>query len=822
MKRSTLLISLLAYIFIFSSCDKSDTKKISGNIIDRDTLGFKYIDLVHCTHTDYGYTDHVEIALDLHKRYLDIALDLALSTQNNPEHERFKWTAEALDPFWKWWNDADDNRKKLMKKMIDNGQIAVNAMPFHIHPFIDGNQWEKMLDWIPETEREAFDIKIGMQHDVNVFPRSAAMNLSKKGINHIWTGINSHWGGSPFKLPTAFWWNMPDNSKLLVWAGFPYWEGYAFFAEREWRAGQRDASNTQFSWPRKGDILNTDSMSILAAHKVCINRLSVLRESGYNYPILPLSFTNQWRMDNDGPIAELPEFVKKWNEMGLKPELRISTVNQAMKNVENEIGQSIESYSGEWQDWWSFGLAATPRELQASRRATAYIRAVSSPLFGKLSSDMKININNTERDLCRYYEHTFASNETSNTPYSLFNLGQLYDKYTYAYRPLEQSKWMFAQQLRSLLYDEKDGVYIVNTGNSNFSGWVNIDNAAFRGVDYKSIYLDNQVLPLEEGNRFWVDNIEPQSLRRYKLSTDDVIEKKITNENQLKLSFDKNGWVESVRWNSMSEPMLISGIADLMVLNVNENNRWSLGDWYCHLDTDLRTQKINEITEQTWAQPNTVSNIKDGEHSIEISQELKHHRFNNINRKIEIYKNEPRVKIKLSYDRISSTTPEVIYLKFPFPDSAKNIETTNGGIPYKPYSEHIPNSCKDFFVVDNWVKFSSDNKTNWVWSSPDVPIVNFGGHNFCTRINDAPINSNELYAMVYNNIWVVNFLVDCPGVINYEFDIYQNNEEHNINDINNIVETYINPLGVVINPVSEENSIINRYMNNPRCVNPIK
>lgn len=117
------------------------------NFADRDTLGFHYIDLVHVTHTDYGFTDHPVIAIDLHKRYIDIALDPALHTRREAPENRCVWTVEALDPFYLWWQEASDVRSQL-------------------------------------------DIEAGMQHDVNGFPRAAATNLLDKGVKYLCTGIN--------------------------------------------------------------------------------------------------------------------------------------------------------------------------------------------------------------------------------------------------------------------------------------------------------------------------------------------------------------------------------------------------------------------------------------------------------------------------------------------------------------------------------------------------------------------------------------------------------------------------------------------------------
>lgn len=488
------------------SCQNTTENTVESSVEGKDTLGFKYIDIVHITHTDYGYTDHALIAVDLHKRFIDVALDLALKTKDEIPENRFAWTVEALDPFYSWWNSASEDRRESMLDMIENKQIGINAMPFHIHPYANKEQWDEMFDWIPKDMWSQLDIEVGMQHDVNGFPRAAATRLLDRDIHYIWTGINPHWGGSPVEQPGAFWWKMPDDRKLLVWSGYPYWQGYLFFAEKEWRLQQREYANTQTSWPRNGNILQTDDVSMHGAYDVCVKRLKDLREKGYDYPFLTLTFTNEWRCDNDGPMPQLLAFIKKWNEMGFKPMLRMKTAGEAMRNIEKEIGNQLRTFEGEWQDWWAFGGAAMPREMEVARRAVYHTKAISSPVWGELNSGAKDELKEINRLLCRYFEHTYGSNETSEAPYSLYTQGQLNEKNGFAYRPWERGKYLLAQLARNKFAQADAGLYVVNAANASYTGWVKLDVTGFREVDYKSVRnLENgKSYPLfKEGDYVW-------------------------------------------------------------------------------------------------------------------------------------------------------------------------------------------------------------------------------------------------------------------------------------------------------------------------------
>jgi hypothetical protein len=64
--------------------------------------------------------------------------------------------------------------------------------------------------------------------------------------------------------------------------------------------------------PRTGELFAGDETSVRKAHQLLIQRVHSLEVGGYPYPVLLLSTTNQWRMDNDPPFPALADFVATW------------------------------------------------------------------------------------------------------------------------------------------------------------------------------------------------------------------------------------------------------------------------------------------------------------------------------------------------------------------------------------------------------------------------------------------------------------------------------------------------------------------------------
>ena len=330
----------------------------------------KHVDLVHFSHTDYGFTDHPAVCRELQKRFLDVAIDGVLATRDRPPSGRFSWTAETTVAVLDWWQSASIERRSDLLTAVATGQLEVSALPLNNTPFLDRDQWRTMLHWLPEDLWAKLQPKVAIQNDVNGFPRAGAIGLLDRGVRYLFSGINEDSGGAPMRRPAAFWWKMPDGRRLLVYLNYSYPEGYWWFEPVEWRHGPVPrAGDTRYRPPRPGDFLATDEPSLRKAHGHLLGRLRRLEAEGFSYPTLTLSITNQWRIDNDPPVLFLADFVAAWNRLKLEPTLRLTTASVAMKRIEDEVGPRLPVYEGEWTDWWANGTASAPREVAASRWA---------------------------------------------------------------------------------------------------------------------------------------------------------------------------------------------------------------------------------------------------------------------------------------------------------------------------------------------------------------------------------------------------------------------------------------------------------------------
>ena len=108
------------------------------------------------------------------------------------------------------------------------------------------------------------------------------------------------------------------------------------------------------------------------------------------------------------------------------------------------------------------------------------------------------------------------------------------------------------------------------------------------------------------------------------------------------------------------------------------------------------------------------------------TQVLRHPRLQWATRQLELWNHEPRARLTLRFDRISSEAPELFFVAFSLPCEGILPRTSNGGMPFVPYEDQIPGSCRDYFSIDGWVHYETP-QGNWLWVSRDAPLVTFGG-----------------------------------------------------------------------------------------------
>ncbi len=756
------------------------------------------IDLVHMTHTDIGFTDHPAVTRQLQKRYLDVAIDAVLADDHEQQGSQFCWTAEAGLTVDDWWRAAGPDRREALLKAVGTGRLEISALAMNQTPLLNAAQWEVMLHWLPPTIWDQARPQVGIQNDVNGFPRAGAVALLDRKVPFLWMGINATNGEPPFRQPTAFWWKMPDGRRLFVWLGEHYARGYYYFHPASWRRGPvPEATDTRYRPPRPGDFFRADEESVRAAHAHLLGQLTALEAGGYDYPTLILSLTNEWRIDNDPPFPAVADFVATWNRLQLVPGLRLTTASGALKDLQAEVGDRIPEYEGEWTDWWANGSASGPREVAASRKAKRLTAAALSPVWGPVDGPTRNDADKIYRSLCLFDEHTWGSADSIGLPHSIETWAQYNEKARCAYHALGMSKLLLADRARSAVYPGPPGLYVVNTAPAPWCGWVTLPSTCLRESSQSLVDTATDAAePLEVRNgyaqfrrpsgpeqvtdqntaetvadnvpgsevRFWVSSLEAHAMRRYTMSAEEAAKTPPATETPT-IATDESGWPVRVTWAGMERPLFDGQVGEFLHASLEGfAARWDASA--ARRDPERR-EKAMKVSA---AEPAGETVVEHNGHTTVFTQPLKHSRLRWGSRRLELFHDIPRARITVRFDRIASERPEWIFLGFALPQGSGAPVTTCGGMPFEPLVDQIPNTCGDYFGIDGWIAYPKPKGTR-LWTSRDAPLVRFGQPQLEWTVAGATEATDRIYAMVFDNTWFTNFVADSHGAFEFQFDL---------------------------------------------------
>jgi hypothetical protein len=791
----------------------------------------KRIDIVHMTHTDIGFTDHPLVCRRQQMRYLDIAIDAVLATCAAPPDARFFWTAETTLAVDDWWKAADANRRQDFLNAVDTGRLEVGALAMNQTPALNAQEWHRLIHWLPDKVWRRVTPRVAIQNDVNGFPRAGAIKLLDRDVAYLFMGINGHNGGPPMRTPSAFWWKMPDGRRMFVWLGDHYAQGFYYFHKQSWRRGPvPESTDTRYRPARPGDFFRDDETSVRASHEHLLGRLRTLQAEGYTYPSLVISVTNEWRMDNDPPFPALARFVAAWNRLGLKPEIHLSTAADALDRLKHRIGDEIPEYQGEWTDWWSNGTASGPREVSASRKAKRLTDAALSPVWGQPDKRTLAAADEIYRDLCLFDEHTWGSVDSVGHPHTLETWGQYNEKSRSAYRPMALAKLILAQRARSVLYPSEGGLYVANTAKLPWNGWVTMPASALRreahsledpangtripltfehgfssfgrptGPEELTFENTAQTFPDHAPNqavRFWIEDLQGETVRRYRLSEDSLPIP--TTDRGPTVTVNDHNWPTSARWPGMEESLFQAGTGDLLSVGIDAfSGRWTYSDVFGMADSQ-RHDRRRDVLKEVVATAKEAAHTERNAHTTVYTQRLLHPRFKWAVRRLELWNRAPRARLTVRFHRTEFELPEILFVVCDVPSGTTLPETSNGGLSFVPYEDQLPGSCRDYYTIDDWVHYHTP-QGHWLWVSRDAPLVSFGDHQVLARRSSPPERPGRILAMVFNNIWITNFVADSHGVLEFQFDITWQPPSHAKADPAELARTLLSEPQVVINP----------------------
>jgi Glycosyl hydrolases family 38 N-terminal domain./Glycosyl hydrolases family 38 C-terminal domain. len=768
------------FLLNISAVTKPALKTIAARIDDNPTEKFKIsvlppkkwqIYFVQHSHTDIGYTRPQSEILAEHLRYIDYALDYCDQTDNLPDDSKFRWTCESAWVTREYLRTRPSSQIERLKKRIAEGRIEVTGMYANMAEIADENIMCDFLQPLKEFKKINIPIKAAMQNDVNGIAWCIPDYFKNTGIKYLIMGINETRSILPFDKPTCFWWESPAGSRVLAFRADHYMTGNFYGLE--------------------GKAIKPEQM---------LWHLADMDKKGYPFDRIGIQFSGYYT-DNAPPSTAACQLVKEWNAKYEFPKLRLATGSEFLEYVEKNYADNLPIFRNAWPDWWTDGYGSTSRET-AEVRKTQNMKQVDEGMFamvsmlgGELSPSLEEKLNHISENAIFFDEHTCGADESIDKPFSENSTKQWLMKGAYSWEALKKVTLLNEEALARLQGFMKKAeyplIYVVNTLGWERSGSVElfIDyevlpvNKSFKITDISTgKEITAQLLRKRSEGAYWVlevPNVPALSYKAFKIELNGNAQATVADakpsveilENDFyKISIDKiSGAI-----NSLVDKELNQQLVDIQ-------NPWKLGQLVRETLPDRNTMKPSH---------SSVSNIKveagaDGPvwKSVKITADMEGYEKGKENSpkglefEIRLFKNVKKIDFQFKAAKEIVTTPEALYVAFPFslPQSKIVFETIGGSLTQ---GQQLPGSSSDWNTVQNFV--SVRGKTGQiVVVSNEIPLWQFSDFNIGKFERYPKAGKTHLYSWIMNNYWFTNFRAFQEGGFHWGYQITSTSDTTN-------------------------------------------
>ncbi len=748
--------------------------KPTKHLFTMNPVQHRTVFFVQHAHTDIGYTRPQTEILPEHLRYIDFALDYCDQTDYLPDDAKFRWTCESSWAVREYLNTRPKSQIERLIKRIKEGRIEVTGLIFNMSDLFDEVSLIDILKPIKQFKEMGIPVKTAMQDDVNGVGWSLIDNLTSAGIEYLSMGENTDRALKPFDNPTVFWWQSKSGNKILAYRAEHY---------------------------MTGNFVGILSSNLSTLENGLFKHLNDIYSKGYPFSYYSIQFSG-YHTDNSPPSTTACDLVKQWNEKYEWPKIRLSTVSEFLDMVKKDYSTDIPVYKAAWPDWWVDGFGSACLETSNSRTcqtdfiATRGLLAMASLSGTKIAATTQANIQTIIDDLAFYNEHTFGSAESISDPLVENSIVQWGEKAAYIWDAVKRNR-MLREEGMGLFQD-----YLVKTDVPslvvfNTLGWersgqceVYIDNEiipkgkSFSIVDDQGNSIEAQPVRTREEGTYWAfstGKLPAFGFKTYRIEVKKEMVQYIHN-----FKFDgtlKNAFYD-IQIDSIKGEITSLFDKELNLDLIDQSSEWKMGQFIYERLGNNRNQisqlKLEEYTRSTWENIKVVK-TEEGPiwKSVFLAGKLPECVGNNdINCEIRLYKNKKLLELHYAMKKIAVYEPEGVYVSFPFKlDNGEiNFEVQGGSII--PGKGQLEGTSSDWNAIQNYVSIRN-NKSQILFTSPEIPIVQFSDINLGKFERIANHTKPYIYSWVLNNYWTTNFRASQEGELKWKYQISSvaNNDE---------------------------------------------
>ena len=736
--------------------------------------------VVHHTHTDIGYTHPQPVVWDLHRRFIDDALDLCEATADLDDASRVRWTCEVTAPVLDWLERAPSSQIDRFRALARAGQIGVAGALCNMTPLYDAAQLARSLRPIREL-RERLDVPIRMaiQHDVNGVAWPFCGLLRECGVDALLIGINTHFGCTPLHRPLLFRWQGPDGSEILVFNA----EHYSSL-ERWLEPHHRDTDRMQAGLERYLTLLPAD----------------------YPHDFIVLSATHFDFVDNNPPSPWMAEGVRRWNDEGREPRIRFVTTDQLAARIEADRDRAAV-HRGDWPDAWNFGCASSARETRINRRTKLRLRTAEA--INALCARPSYRFDEKRRDAWHgvlfWDEHTWGNWSTTWNHASDDVPAQFCHKAQLAWEARSWTGFLLREAFETYcdnpaVAHSADSLLVFNPGPVDRVETIRLPTRLATG-DWQHfagrvhcLEVEPAHLMSDEEREVGPVRVPAYGVRQIALDDLPIVEPAPALEPDgalespcYRVEYDRDtGRVLRVLDRELDRDIFDRSSEHAFFGYVNESvdpDRHTGNPKYRRRDALFETDflKLAVHMQSGWKPDWPAQRIGAGDpHRFEVRDGPLGPTFiqhwtavpgaTDLRVEISLPTHRKAIVVDASFHRAESLDPESVYFAIPLALRDWRAHYDTAGQSVELDEEQLQGAMRDYVTAGSWVAVHDAGQCV-VLSTPDAPMVQIGDFHFGKRLERAPRDRCLLLPWPMNTYWDTNFPASQPGVQRFRFEL---------------------------------------------------
>ncbi|HEV8266198.1 MAG TPA: hypothetical protein VGQ06_14720 [Gemmatimonadales bacterium] len=726
--------------------------------------------LLSSVHTDVGYTDLQENALEVHRQNLDAAL------ARLPAHPDYRFTAECALQVLSYLENRPSEAGNALVQAIHEGKVGVGALFANMLTGLLEHETFARLVWpAGKLARErGLTYAAAQITDVPGQALTFPLMLAASGVKYLASGANperalpllppaqaaalglggiaSDWTS----YPQLYYWEGPDGSRVLHWRAYHYGDATRYGFD----AGPDEMARRLSDW--------------LLSHPVFLST-----EWPYD---LALLYGADWQ-DNAPMKEQIVGNVEEFNRRYTFPRVVPGRPEDFFRDLERRYGPRIPVRRGDTGLYWEDGAASTAAELAAFRAAqlaarTAEILALWDDRLEPRDPETPRRLRRRAeerqalwRDLLLFGEHTWGADVSVSAP----DARQTVAQWSYKKRFVDGAAASVREQVT-------EGLLRLGRGTAsgrgrivfNAANWERTDVARVAGGAGKSLAFDGRELPsvdLESGDALvlfrevpplgYLALAEADREPRPAVADGDALDAR-AGGHAVQLD-PATGAMHSFTGPDGKErvkPSEWSGLNQLVYARGGERSAlWTTGD-----RADLKNPPQLAITQARLvrARRERLPGI-----GVRLIAERALEGFPTLVSTVTLYDELPWVDIENRLIKEPTLAKEALYVAFPFAFTQPSVEVEVPLGRMTVERDQQPGSGRDWYCHTHWV-WLREGTEGVLWSGPDTPL--FTLNDLCRgawRRTIAP--DGTLFAYAMNNYWHTNYAARQGGPATFRF-----------------------------------------------------